>query len=115
MRRHGDHGRRLSAAERLEIRHCVATGETFGAVAAAVGCSTKSIQRLFVRTGGLAPRVQVWSPQRLSLAEREEISRGLRAGDSRESDRSTPRAGAVDGVARRRTERGPVRVPRVAG
>ncbi len=83
MRRQGDHGRRLSAAERLEIRHRVAAGQTFAAVAAAVGCSTKSIQRQFVGTGGLAPRVLVRSPLRLSLAEREEISRGLRAGDSR--------------------------------
>lgn len=83
MRRHGDHARRLSAAERMEIQHGVATGETFAAVAAAVGCSTKSIQRHFVGTGGLAPRVLVRSPLRLSLAEREEISRGLRAGDSR--------------------------------
>lgn len=82
MRRHGDHGRRLSGAERWEIQHRVATGETHTAVAAAVGCSTKSIQRLFVRTGGLAPRVQARSPVRLSLAEREEISRGLQAGDS---------------------------------
>ncbi len=83
MRQQGDHGRRLSAAERLELRHRVATGETFAAVAAALGCSTKSIQRYFVGTGGLAPRGPVRSPWRLSLAEREEISRGLRAGDSR--------------------------------
>lgn len=83
MRRHADHGRRLSMAERLEIQQRVATGETFATVAAAVGCSTKSLQRQFVSTGGLAPRGQVRSPLRLSLAEREEISRGLRAGDSR--------------------------------
>lgn len=53
MRRHGNYGRRLSNAERLEIRHRVARGETHAAVAGAVGCSIKSIQRLFVRTGGL--------------------------------------------------------------
>ena len=82
MDRTGDHGRRLSDAERLEIQRRVGAGETFAGVAAAVGCSTKSIQRLFVRTGGLAPRTPVRSPLRLSLAERDEISRGLRAGDS---------------------------------
>ena len=82
MDRTGDHGRRLSDAERLEIQRRVGAGETFAGVAAAVGCSTKSIQRLFVRTGGLAPRTPVRSPLRLSLAEREEISRGLGAGDS---------------------------------
>jgi len=50
--------------------------------AAAVGCSTKAVQRLFRATGGLRDRVRERSPLRLSLAEREEISRGLRAGDS---------------------------------
>jgi DNA-binding CsgD family transcriptional regulator len=83
MHRQGDHGRRLSAEERLQILQRVAVGATFATVAAAMGCSTKSIQRLMSRTGGLAPRVQPRSPLRLSLAEREEISRGLRAGDSR--------------------------------
>ncbi len=46
MRRWGDHGRRLSGAEHLEIQRRVAQGETFAAAATAVGCSTKSIQRL---------------------------------------------------------------------
>ena len=82
-RRQRDHGRRLSAAERCEIQRRVATGETHAAVAQTVGCSTKSIQRVFVGTGGLAPRLRARSLRRLSLAEREEISRGLRAGDSR--------------------------------
>ena len=75
MRRHGNYGRRLSNAERLEIRHRVARGETHAAVADVVGCSSKSIQRLFVRTGGLPPRVGERSPLRLSFVEREEISR----------------------------------------
>jgi len=51
-------------------------------VAAAVDCSTKSIQRLLKRTGGLPPRVSTRSPLRLSPAEREEISRGLLVGES---------------------------------
>ncbi len=83
MHRQGDHGRRLSAEERLQILQRVAVGATFATVAAAIGCSTKSIQRLMGRTGGFTPLVQARSPLRLSLAEREEISRGLRAGDSR--------------------------------
>ncbi|GEM_PF-2473660 len=82
MRRRGDHGRRLSAAERFEIQRRVAAGETFAVAASAVGCSTKSIQRLLIRTGGIAPRVRWRSPLRLSLAEREEISRGVKAGES---------------------------------
>lgn len=78
----GDHGRRLSAAERSEIRTRVAAGQTHWEVAEAVGCSTKTVQRLLVKTGGLASRSRPRSPHRLSLAEREEISRGLRAGES---------------------------------
>ena len=79
MRRWGDHGKRLSGADHLEIQRRVAEGETFAAAAAAVGCSTKSIQRLMRRTGGLTQRVRERSPLRLSLAEREELSRRLLA------------------------------------
>jgi IS30 family transposase len=82
MRRWGDHGRRLSYLEHLEIRRRVADGETFASAAAAIGCSTKSIQRLLLRTGGLRPSARKRSPLRLSCSEREELSRGLRAGES---------------------------------
>ena len=82
MQRPGDHGRRLSGAERVALLARVAAGDTHAMAAAAIGCSTKSIQRLFVHTGGLAPRRRGRSPLRLSLGEREEISRGLEAGAS---------------------------------
>ena len=82
MRYRGDHGRRLTNAQRLDIRRRVAAGERFETAAAAVGCSTKSIQRLVVRHGGMRPRSRPRSPLRLSLAEREEISRGLRSGSA---------------------------------
>ena len=81
-RRRGDHARRLSAYERRELLRRVAEGETFASAAAAVGCSTKSIQRLLARTGGLGQRAAERSPLRLSPADREELSRGLVAGDS---------------------------------
>ena len=81
-RRHGDHARRLSVQERKELQRRVAEGETFASAAAAVGCSTKSIQRLIARTGGLRQRLTARSPLRLSLADREELSRGLMAGNS---------------------------------
>jgi IS30 family transposase len=51
-------------------------------VAVVVGCSTKAIQRLLNRTGGLPLRLRDRSPLRLSAAEREEISRGLLVGES---------------------------------
>src|SRR5215203_6114633 len=78
----GDHGRRLTEADHLEIQRRISGGETFAGAAAAVGCSTKSIQRFMARTGGLARKKRERSPLRLSLGEREELSRGLLAGDS---------------------------------
>ncbi len=44
--------------------------------------ATKSLQRLLVRTDAIKPRESLRSVVRLSLVEREEISRGLPAGDS---------------------------------
>src|SRR5882724_5960272 len=74
--------RRLSQADRSEIERRIRGGATFETAAAAVGCSTKSIQRYLALTGGLKSRLKERSALRLSLAEREEISRGLVAGDS---------------------------------
>ena len=74
--------RRLSQADRSEIERLIWGGETFERAAAAVGCSTKSIQRFLALTGGLKRRVKERSALRLSLADREEISRGLTSGDS---------------------------------
>ena len=81
MRRREKYGR-LSEKDRLEIGDRIWSGQTHAEVAAAVGCSTKSIQRLLTCTGGLAPRGRNRSSRQLTVAEREEISRGLRAGDS---------------------------------
>lgn len=73
---------RLAPAERLELLRLVRAGETYQAAARAVGCSSKSVQRLLAKTGGMKPRPTARSALRLSLAEREEISRGLRVGES---------------------------------
>lgn len=81
-RRRADHGRRLSQVDHLEIQRRISGGESFATAAAAVGCSTKSIQRFLARTGGLVRRSRERSPLRLSLSDREELSRGLIAGDS---------------------------------
>lgn len=74
--------RRLSQADLSEIERLIWGGETFEAAAAAVGCSTKSIQRFLALTGGVKRRVKERSALRLSLADREELSRGLVAGES---------------------------------
>ena len=76
------HARRLSDVERAELRRRIWEGETFARAAAAVGCSTKSIQRLMARSSGLTPRGKPRAALRLSLAEREEVSRGLGAAES---------------------------------
>jgi len=74
--------KRLSHADRSEIERLIWGGETFETAAAAVGCSTKSIQRFLAVTGGVKRRIKERSPLRLALADREELSRGLVAGDS---------------------------------
>ena len=72
MRRQEEHGR-LSEADRLEVGDRIKTGQTHAEVAAAVGCSTKSIQRLLIRTGGFAPRGRNRSPLHLSPSERRSL------------------------------------------
>lgn len=76
MREGTRNGRRLTVTERAELRRRITAGETFAAAAAAVGCSTKSIQRLLHSREPSRPVVPR-APLRLSLAEREEISRSL--------------------------------------
>ena len=99
-RRRADHGSRLSQADHLEIQRRVSEGETFAtAAAAAVGCSTKSVQRFLARTGGMARKPRERSPLRLSLADREELSRGLIAGDSLRSDSSPLGQSHIDDLA----------------
>lgn len=55
MRRQRERQRRLKHADYLEIQRRLSEGETFEVVGAAVGCSTKTIQRFMLRTGGLLP------------------------------------------------------------
>jgi IS30 family transposase len=72
----------LTDADQLEVLEGLRAGATLDAVAEAAGCSRCTVQRLVARTGGLKPRVVPRSALRLSLAEREEISRGVVAGES---------------------------------
>jgi transposase, IS30 family len=79
-RRHGS--RNVTNAERLQIRRRVRSGEGRRSIAAALGRHTATVTRVLRDAGGIAPRQVARSALRLSPAEREEISRGLRAGDS---------------------------------
>jgi len=73
--------RDASEAERQEMRRRGGAGEAIDAVARAMGRHRDTILLALRRSGGLAP-APARSPLRLSLADREEISRGLAAGES---------------------------------
>ena len=72
----------LTEAERLRIRVLYASGMPLEDLPAVVGRNLRSVQRVLAASGGMPPRVVARSPLRLSIAEREEISRGLTAGAS---------------------------------
>ena len=74
--------KRVSHADRPEIERLIRDGETFTTTLARGGCSEKSIQRYLRATGGLQSRSKERSARYLSLADREELSRGLIAGES---------------------------------
>jgi IS30 family transposase len=66
-----------------EIWRRMAAGDTFVEAGAALGCSPRSVERVVRQQGGIAPRAaRPRSPLRLRGPEREEISRGLPAGES---------------------------------
>jgi IS30 family transposase len=73
---------RSTRTEREEIRRRVASGQRMDDVALGVGRSKRAVQYFVAGFGGIQPRPTVRSALRLSVAEREEISRGLRAGES---------------------------------
>jgi IS30 family transposase len=72
----------MGDAERDEIRRRFAAGEPLKVVAVAVGRSLTTVWNVVDRVGGVAVRPRKRSTLRLSIVEREEISRGLTAGHS---------------------------------
>jgi IS30 family transposase len=75
---------RLTMEQRREIRRLRLTGLKLWEVARAIGCSRQTVTRVLHGPNKLEARRIVWSPGtgRLSLADREEISLGLRGGES---------------------------------
>jgi transposase, IS30 family len=73
---------RMSERERMELGRRVAAGESPEEAARALGLSKTTLWRLQRVRGGLRPRTRPRSPLRLSVQEREEVSRGLEAGES---------------------------------
>ena len=78
----GDHGRRLSEADRDELERRIAAGETQDEVARAVGCDVRTVFRWVLRNGGLRSYERWRSVLRLSLEEREQIAVGVARGES---------------------------------
>jgi len=75
--------RRLSEVERSEIWDRFEAGESQWSISRRLGRSPSSIRTHLVSTGFRRPvPAGDWSSFRLSLTEREEISRGLAAGES---------------------------------
>src|SRR4051794_556781 len=75
-------GRWLSSQQRDEIRRRYAAGERAPSIASSLGLSQFTIYDVVRQRSARPPRPIVQSPLRLSLAEREEISRGLHGGDA---------------------------------
>ena len=72
---------RLSEAARTELWTRWQQGETAPEISAQLGCHPSTVSWHIARAGGLAPRVRQRAAHHLSLAEREELSRGLAQGD----------------------------------
>jgi IS30 family transposase len=74
--------RRLKLADEDAIWERLQEGHAAKPTARALGLPTGTVRAYLVRCGGIRPVARRRSPGRLSLAEREEISRGLAAGRS---------------------------------
>src|ERR1700720_4899035 len=71
---------RLSAMQRVEVWRRWKAGESLHAIGRALGKNNVVIHLLLKRHGGIAPPIRRRSPSSLTLAEREDISRGIACG-----------------------------------
>jgi IS30 family transposase len=74
--------RYLTAAQRAELWFKYKAGESIDGIGRALGCVSSTIRRELRPTGGILPAVRRRSARVLSLVEREEVSRGIAAGDT---------------------------------
>jgi IS30 family transposase len=72
----------LTLQEKAEIWRRYRAGDSLRSISRALGRSMEALRMLVAATGGRLPRLARRSRLRLCLAEREEISRGVVAGDS---------------------------------
>ena len=80
--RYGGRGGGVPLQVRADIGRRLRAGESRREVGVALSLSERSVGRIVNDAGGMPPRWKDRSPLRLSLADREEISRGLRADES---------------------------------
>src|ERR1700757_1795749 len=73
---------RLSAMQRVEVWRRWKAGESLHAIGRALGKNNVVIHLLLKRHGGIAPPIRRRSSSSLTLAEREDISRGIACGSS---------------------------------
>src|SRR2546427_4984035 len=73
---------KLSAAQRADLWNRWKAGQSLHAIGRALGKDHVVIQLLLARHGGIAPAARRRSRRVLTLAEREDISRGIASGRS---------------------------------
>ena len=72
----------LTVPEKAEIWRAYRAGASLRSISRTLGRTMEALRTLVAATGGRPPVVPRWSARWLALAEREEISRGIVAGDS---------------------------------
>jgi len=77
--------RKCTGDQRAEIWDRYSAGESVRSIAASFGRYPSAVRQLLGVTGGVRPVERRRSDRNLSLEEREEISRGVGAGDSARS------------------------------
>ena len=71
---------RLSGEQRIEMWRRWKAGESLHDIGRAFGKAHNSIRFLLKQRGGIVPAIRQRSPRTLTLAEREDISRGIASG-----------------------------------
>src|SRR5258708_14888421 len=73
---------RLSTEQRIDMWRRWKSGESLHDIGRAFGRGHGSIRFLLTQRGGIVPAARRRSPRTLTLAEREDISRGIASGSS---------------------------------
>ena len=88
---------RLSPAEKTDIWRRWKAGQSLHEIGRAFGKPHTSIRHLLLPRGGIAPAARRRSRLALTLAEREDISRGIASGSSIREIAQTSGSSSLDG------------------